>query len=90
VLWAIAQATWGLCVFQAYVMSWRGKRKPWPGLFLFLLAFWAAFLINGTFDVFIEGPMGGIWFWTLWGVGVGAVWIYRRNPEVLTPASITA
>ncbi len=29
---------------------------------------WIAFLVNASFDVFLEGPMGGIPFWTLTGV----------------------
>jgi hypothetical protein len=53
------------------------------GMFLFLLAYWVAFMVNASFDVFLEGLMGGIWFWTLYGVGLGAMWIYQRYPEIL-------
>ena len=30
-----------------------------------------------TFDVALEGPMQGIWFWCLIGFGIGATMIYR-------------
>ena len=86
-IWAALQISWGFSVMQAYIMSWRARRKPWPGVFLFLLAFWFAFLINGSFDVFLEGPMGGIWFWSVFGTGLAAVWIYRHDPDVLQPAT---
>ncbi len=83
VLWILVQGAWGLGILDAYIKSRRSVDRPWSGLFLFLGAFWLAFLINSSFDVFLEGPMGGIWFWSLYGVGVGAMWIYRRHPEVL-------
>ncbi len=28
----------------------------------------------------IEGPMQGIWFWCLFGFGIGSVMIYRAQP----------
>ena len=42
-----------------------------------------AFMINAAFDVFLEGPMGGIWFWTIYGVGLAAMWLYKHDPAVL-------
>jgi hypothetical protein len=56
-------------------------------LFLFLFAYYMAFLINASFDVYLEGPMGGIWFWSIYGTGVGALWVYRNRPEVLNESS---
>jgi hypothetical protein len=50
---------------------------------LFLLAYWLAFMANASFDVFIEGPMGGIWFWTIFGTGLAALWIQKHFPEAL-------
>ena len=55
--------------------------RPW--LLLFLLAIWLAFLVNSSFDVFLEGPMGAAWFWTIFGTGAAAAWLYRRHPQVL-------
>ena len=63
--------------------SRRLGEHPWPELFLFLLGYWLAFMINASFDVFLEGPMGGIWFWTVYGVGLAAVWLYKYHPAVL-------
>jgi hypothetical protein len=37
---------------------------------LWLYIYWIAFLFNSSFDVFLEGPMGGIWFWSLTGFGL--------------------
>jgi hypothetical protein len=86
VLWVVVQLSWLASVINAYVVSRRCREERWQGVFLFLLALWTAFVINASFDVFLEGPMGGIWFWTVFGVGAAATWIYRHRPEVLYAA----
>ncbi len=35
-----------------------------------VLGYWLFFQVNASFDVFLEGPNGGIWFWTVIGIGV--------------------
>ena len=85
VLWGLVQLSWGCEIFGGYLRShWTGDRR-WSGLFLFLLTYWVAFMINAAFDVFLEGPMGGVWFWTIYGIGLSAMWLYRHRPEVLRP-----
>lgn len=89
-LWALAHLAWLLCVTRAYCRSRRLAEPRWSALFLFLLAYWLAFMTNATFDVFIEGPMGGIWFWTLYGTGLAAVALSRHCPDVLDASEPTA
>ena len=72
-------------VVGAYLHSRRHGQRDWQALFFVLLAYWVAFMINASFDVYLEGPMGGIWLWTVIGVGLAAVAIHRRNPEVMEP-----
>lgn len=77
-LWLALLGAWFLgnlrCLFRA-----RGRgEEAWQGIFLFLLAYATAFLVNASFDVYLEGPMGGIWFWTVFGVGLAAPRIYAR------------
>lgn len=45
---------------------------------LWILIYWLAFLINGSFDVFLEGPQGGIWFWSIFGFGLALIAGHRR------------
>lgn len=62
------------------------RRKGYErDLALWFLAYWVAFLFNASFDVFLEGPMGGVWFWSL----IGMMWIYlhRASPAHRTGAS---
>ena len=57
--------------------------QTWAAPIVFLLAYWAAFIANIAFDVYLEGPVGGIWFWCLFGIGMAAVRIHRDAPHVL-------
>jgi hypothetical protein len=83
ILWVLVQLSWVCSLLLGYSRSQRQGERRWASLFLFLLAYWLAFMINAAFDVFLEGPMGGIWFWTVYGVGLAASWLYKHNPEVL-------
>jgi hypothetical protein len=83
ILWGFVQLSWACSLFRAYVRSQRAGDHRWARLFVFLLAYWLAFMINTTFDVYLEGPMGGIWFWTVYGVGLSSLWLYRYHPTAL-------
>jgi hypothetical protein len=37
-----------------------------------IFAYWLAALVNASFDVYLEGPQGGIWFWSVIGLGIAA------------------
>ena len=82
-LWMGALLSWVPGIVAGYVRSRRLRQHRWNALFLFLFAYWVAFTFNGAFDVFLESPMGGIWFWTIYGVGMAAMWLHRHNPAVL-------
>ena len=59
----------------------RGHER-WAELFLFVVCYAMSILINATFDVTLEGPMQGIWFWCLFGFGIGSVMVYRAQPFI--------
>jgi hypothetical protein len=81
-MWIGLQVLWGVAVFRRCRAARRAGDDAWTGIFAFLLAYWLAFLANASFDVFLEGPMGGIWFWCLYGVGLAALHIHRHHPEI--------
>jgi hypothetical protein len=35
-----------------------------------VLVYWTAAMVNVSFDVYLEGPQGGIWFWSIVGLGI--------------------
>lgn len=84
-LWVTLQLAWAGMVFKRYIVSYWQKDHRWAGLFMVLLVYWLAHVVNAAFDVFLEGPIGGIWFWCIYGVGIAAIWIHRYRPEVLYP-----
>jgi hypothetical protein len=78
-LWLLVLILWGRVILQYHARSRRDGEEVWSALFLFMFGYWAAFLVNASFDVFLEGPMGGVWFWSLMGVGLAATQIYHRG-----------
>lgn len=89
-LWLLVQGGWVFALARAYRSARRHKIIRWQQIFLFLIGYWTAFMINASFDVFLEGPMGGIWFWVVYGFGVAAVGQYRRELTRLRSAAQSA
>jgi hypothetical protein len=78
-LWFTLLGAWFLTLARAMRDARRrDEDRQWYALFAFLLAYAAALLVNSTFDVYLEGPAGGIWFWSIVGCGIAAEMIYRR------------
>ena len=73
VLWLLVQGAFGLSLLGAYFRARASGRDWWSRVNLWILAYWMAFMVNGAFDVFLEGPQGGIWFWSLFGFGIAAL-----------------
>lgn len=85
VLWALILVGWAVAIAWHYVLAELRGRRRWADLFLWIGGFWMALLINAAFDVALEGPMGAIWFWSLHGTGMAAMWLYRRRPDLMDP-----
>jgi hypothetical protein len=80
VMWEIVLLSWFATMAGAIVMARLRGHERWVELFVFTVCYLTAILINATFDVVLEGPMQGIWFWCLFGFGLGSVMIYRAQP----------
>jgi hypothetical protein len=77
--WVVLLATVGLSLIGAYVRARRAGDVVWARIDLWLLCYWVAFIVNGSFDVFLEGPQGGIWFWSLIGLAIAILEMQRRG-----------
>jgi hypothetical protein len=82
VLWLTVLVSWFATVLGAMQAARRRDQSEWAGLFLLLSCYVASILINASFDPALEGPMQGIWFWCLFGAGLGSVMVYRRQRVV--------
>jgi O-antigen ligase len=82
--WVALQLGFAGALVRAYTRARLAHRGAWMRLNLWILIYWAAFMVNGAFDVFLEGPQGGIWFWSLFGFGIAALQVQgRRSREAL-------
>jgi hypothetical protein len=79
VLWSILLISWAGMQLNAMLCARARGHERWVELFLFVFCYAISILINATFDVTLEGPMQGIWFWCLFGFGIGSVMIYRAQ-----------
>ena len=86
-LWIALNGLFGVRLFLSYRRSMRRGLKFWSNLQLWVLCYWSAAFINMSFDVYLEGPQGGFWFWSLMGVGVAAMRLSAREEPATTVAA---
>lgn len=85
-LWLALLGGWFVRLVRAMLDARRRNDRQWYAVFAFLLAYFLAILVNGTFDVYLEGPAGGIWFWSVMGCGIAAEILYRAAITPWPPA----
>jgi O-antigen ligase len=78
-LWIAALVSWFGMIMSAMRNARRRGEAQWANCFLFIGCYVMSILIDATFDVAIEGPMLGIWFWCMVGFGIGSVMLYESH-----------
>jgi O-antigen ligase/polysaccharide polymerase Wzy-like membrane protein len=78
-LWGLFQVAWLVTVLRSLFRARRHGHAEWEALFVFLGSYWVASVVNASFDVYLEGPMGGVWFWVLTGLGLAAAQYYQNH-----------
>ena len=78
-LWLLTLACWGTVMLTNMVRARLRGDTAWASFFLLIFCYACGFLIDASVDVTLEGPMAGIWFWCVFGVGSGASMIYRSE-----------
>jgi hypothetical protein len=90
-LWVGVQVAFASTMLLSAQRSARARHRRWVAVHAWILAFWAAAIVNMTFDVYLEGPQGGILFWCLIGLGLGVAALARKADRDLgAPPPITA
>ncbi len=79
VLWILLQAGFALFLLRALLAHRRAGDKQLAAVAAWVLAFWAAIMVNTSFDPYLEGPQGGIWFWALIGLGLVVIRLVPRR-----------
>jgi hypothetical protein len=70
VLWIMALGAVSLSLVKGYFRAQAMGHDVLAKLNIWVLAYFMAFLVDASFDVYLEGPQGGIWFWCLVGFAV--------------------
>lgn len=86
-LWILLLATWFGRLLWDVVQARRRGDIDQSNVLLWIVAYGLAFVIDASFDVALEGPMLGIWFWCLFGFGIAASMIYRMPYKRPAPGS---
>lgn len=70
VLWLLLQGTFLAGVIRAVRAHRRARDGLLAGLGAWVLVVWTAMMVVTSFDPYLEGPQGGIWFWSIFGLGM--------------------
>jgi O-antigen ligase len=73
VLWASLIGCVAVSLLLGYLRARAADEQRTASVLLWILAYWSAFIVNASFDVCLEGPQGGIWFWSVTGLAVTAL-----------------
>jgi len=76
-LWVALQVAFAGSLLVSYFRARRWGASLWCQIDAWLLVYWLALILNATVDVFFEGPQGGIWYWSVFGLGLAAIRIQR-------------
>lgn len=83
-LWIALQLSFAVSLFRALLRARGGRDLFWARINAWILVYWLAFMINASFDVYLEGPQGGIWFWCVFGFGLAALRIQAEESRAVS------
>ena len=84
-LWALFQIAFASAVLRAAAVARRINEPAWIPLLGWVFVYWLAALVNGSFDVYLGGPQGGIWFWSMIGLGLALIRMVNERAATVRP-----
>jgi hypothetical protein len=78
VLWIALQGSFAALLLRSFFQARQAGDAGWADVFVWVLATWAAFMVDAFFSVFLESPQIGIPFWSLFGFGIAAMEMRRE------------
>ncbi len=79
ILWIFFILTTYAVLLRGYINANFNNQITLAKVNLWIMAYFTAFLVNMSFDVYLEGPQGGIWFWCLVGYAIALTRAQRMN-----------
>ncbi|HYH18998.1 MAG TPA: O-antigen ligase family protein [Azospirillum sp.] len=77
-LWVVLHAAFVTALVRMAVRMKHAGAGTWQRANVWILAMWTAAAVNAAFDVYLEGPQGGIWYWSIIGAGLAVLAVERR------------
>jgi hypothetical protein len=87
ILWILMNAAIGIGLLRAAARARSLGRTRWVAIDGWLFVAWAAGLVNASFDPYLQGPHGGIWFWSLVGLAIVAMEASKKPDEEPVPVA---
>jgi len=72
-LWVALNLLFAFSMYRAFRIAERAGSRFWSNVNVWILAYWLSLVINMSFDVYLEGPQGGIWYWSIIGFGIACL-----------------
>jgi len=86
VLWILLNATWLRWLWRLRRRARTSKDTFLEGLSIWILCYWVMFMVNSATDVYLEGPQGGIWYWSVMGFGLAVARTHGRRTGTTLPS----
>ena len=82
VLWLLLQGAFSIGLLRATLAHRRAGEARLAVIGAWILVYWVTMMVDTSFDPYLEGPQGGIWFWSLLGLGLVVMRLgdRRRTP----------
>jgi len=77
-LWLLVQGAFAVTLIRRAGRMRKKGEFGWQRLNLWILSYWLASIVNASFDVYLEGPQGGIWYWSIFGFGLAVLAMEKR------------
>lgn len=85
-IWILLQAAFGVSMLRAAARARVTGQTAWVPVLGFIFIYWLAALVNASFDPYLQGPQGGIWFWSVFGAGLAAKRMVELSQAYDAPA----
>jgi hypothetical protein len=77
-LWLLVQGAFGIGLLRATLAHRRAGEAGLGAVGGWILVYWVAMMVDTSFDPYLEGPQGGIWFWAIFGLGLVVIRLVPR------------
>lgn len=78
-LWIAVIASWSWLLIGTSFHARAQSEQHWSDVLLFIYGYGLAVIVESSFDIGMAGPMMGIPFWCIYGLGVATAIIYRTR-----------